>query len=198
MQVSFACTDHGLKAPRNGEHSKQNATSPNTASQARARFRTVALIARSLGSFTHRYHHSLKESTAKLTGMKYRYVNCRGWRRVRRKEEVCLVSLLFSMLFPVSQCMVWKALTVLIVRKRNKFERKHKMIKWKKMAGGKKMKLCEQWQVMSGMVCVCECVEKDRQKKGQIFFKYANLLASLIPQLLAQQSYDLGQFMLLA
>uniref|UniRef100_A0A669C1G6 Voltage-gated potassium channel subunit beta-1 n=1 Tax=Oreochromis niloticus TaxID=8128 RepID=A0A669C1G6_ORENI len=70
MQVSFACTDHGLKAPRNGEHSKQNATSPNTASQARARFRTVALIARSLGSFTHRYHHSLKESTAKLTGMK--------------------------------------------------------------------------------------------------------------------------------
>lgn len=74
MQVSFACTDHGLKAPRNGEHSKQNATSPNTASQARARFRTVALIARSLGSFTHRYHHNLKESTAKLTGMKYRYV----------------------------------------------------------------------------------------------------------------------------
>lgn len=75
MQVSFACTDHGLKAPRNGEHSKQNATSPNTTSQARARFRTVALIARSLGSFTHRYHHNLKESTAKLTGMKYRYVD---------------------------------------------------------------------------------------------------------------------------
>lgn len=75
MQVSFACTDHGLKAPRNGEHSKQSATSPNTASQARARFRTVALIARSLGSFTHRYHHNLKESTAKLTGMKYRYVD---------------------------------------------------------------------------------------------------------------------------
>ncbi|MEQ2231969.1 hypothetical protein ILYODFUR_006190 [Ilyodon furcidens] len=74
MQVSFACTDHGLKAPRNGEHSKQNATSPNTTSHARARFRTVALIARSLGSFTHRYHHNLKESTAKLTGMKYRYV----------------------------------------------------------------------------------------------------------------------------
>ncbi|TNN28142.1 Voltage-gated potassium channel subunit beta-1 [Liparis tanakae] len=74
MQVSFACTDHGLKAPRNGEHSKQSAASPNTASKARARFRTVALIARSLGSFTHRYHHNLKESTAKLTGMKYRYV----------------------------------------------------------------------------------------------------------------------------
>lgn len=79
MQVSFACTDHGLKAPRNGEHNKQNATSPNTTSQARARFRTVALIARSLGSFTHRYHHNLKESTAKLTGMKYRYVDPWWW-----------------------------------------------------------------------------------------------------------------------
>lgn len=97
MQVSFACTDHGLKAPRNGEHSKQNATSPNTASQARARFRTVALIARSLGSFTHRYHHNLKESTAKLTGMKYRYVD--WWWRLCEKVEwgrrrgVCLVEL---------------------------------------------------------------------------------------------------------
>lgn len=86
MQVSFACTDHGLKAPRNGEHSKQNATSPNTASQARARFRTVALIARSLGSFTHRYHHNLKESTAKLTGMKYRYVPW-SWRLLERVES---------------------------------------------------------------------------------------------------------------
>uniref|UniRef100_A0A3Q2Z5S1 Voltage-gated potassium channel subunit beta-1 n=1 Tax=Hippocampus comes TaxID=109280 RepID=A0A3Q2Z5S1_HIPCM len=80
MQVSFACTDHGLKAPRNGEHSKQNTTSPNTTSQARARFRTVALIARSLGSFTHRYHHNLKESTAKLTGMKYRNLGKSGLR----------------------------------------------------------------------------------------------------------------------
>ena len=73
MQVSFACTDHGLKAPRANEPTKQNTASPNTASAARARFRTVALIARSLGSFTHRHHISLKESTGKLTGMKYRY-----------------------------------------------------------------------------------------------------------------------------
>lgn len=73
MQVSFACTDHGLKAPRTSEPNKQNTSSPNTASAARARFRTVALIARSLGSFTHRHHISLKESTGKLTGMKYRY-----------------------------------------------------------------------------------------------------------------------------
>uniref|UniRef100_A0A8C2KA09 Potassium voltage-gated channel, shaker-related subfamily, beta member 1 b n=1 Tax=Cyprinus carpio TaxID=7962 RepID=A0A8C2KA09_CYPCA len=68
MQVSFACTDHGLKAPRSSEPNKQNTSSPNTASAARARFRTVALIARSLGSFTHRHHISLKESTGKLTG----------------------------------------------------------------------------------------------------------------------------------
>lgn len=100
MQVSFACTDHGLKAPRNGEHNKQNATSPNSTSQARARFRTVALIARSLGSFTHRYHHNLKESTAKLTGMKYRYVD--RWWCEKRKGVFSL--LLFSLL-PLNTCL---------------------------------------------------------------------------------------------
>uniref|UniRef100_A0A4W4EM90 Potassium voltage-gated channel subfamily A regulatory beta subunit 1b n=1 Tax=Electrophorus electricus TaxID=8005 RepID=A0A4W4EM90_ELEEL len=47
MQVSFACTDHGLK--RSSEPNKQNTSSPNPTSAARARFRTVALIARSLG-----------------------------------------------------------------------------------------------------------------------------------------------------
>uniref|UniRef100_A0A8C1HX35 Potassium voltage-gated channel, shaker-related subfamily, beta member 1 b n=1 Tax=Cyprinus carpio carpio TaxID=630221 RepID=A0A8C1HX35_CYPCA len=80
MQVSFACTDHGLKAPRSSEPNKQNTSSPNTASAARARFRTVALIARSLGSFTHRHHISLKESTGKLTGMKYRNLGKSGLR----------------------------------------------------------------------------------------------------------------------
>ncbi|RXN12324.1 PAS domain-containing serine threonine- kinase [Labeo rohita] len=80
MQVSFACTDHGLKAPRTSEPNKQNTSSPNTASAARARFRTVALIARSLGSFTHRHHISLKESTGKLTGMKYRNLGKSGLR----------------------------------------------------------------------------------------------------------------------
>lgn len=41
---------------------------------------------------------------------------------------------------------------------------------------------------MSGMLCVC--VKKERQKSTDMgfFSKYANLLASLIPQLLAQQS----------
>uniref|UniRef100_A0A8D0DAX7 Voltage-gated potassium channel subunit beta-1 n=1 Tax=Sander lucioperca TaxID=283035 RepID=A0A8D0DAX7_SANLU len=69
MQVSIACTDHNLKRG-NGDHSK-SATSPNVVNQARAKFRTVAIIARSFGSFTPR-HISLKESTGKHTGMKYR------------------------------------------------------------------------------------------------------------------------------
>uniref|UniRef100_A0A3B4FWK7 Voltage-gated potassium channel subunit beta-1 n=1 Tax=Pundamilia nyererei TaxID=303518 RepID=A0A3B4FWK7_9CICH len=72
MQVSIACTDHNLKRG-NGDHSKQSATSPNVVNQARAKFRTVAIIARSFGSFTPR-HISLKESTGKHTGMKYRCV----------------------------------------------------------------------------------------------------------------------------
>ncbi|XP_057191056.1 voltage-gated potassium channel subunit beta-1 isoform X2 [Triplophysa rosa] len=81
MQVSFACTDHGLKAPRSSEPNKQNTSSPNTASAARTRFRTVALIARSLGSLTHRHAQiSLKESTGKLTGMKYRNLGKSGLR----------------------------------------------------------------------------------------------------------------------
>uniref|UniRef100_A0A8D2P209 Voltage-gated potassium channel subunit beta-1 n=1 Tax=Zosterops lateralis melanops TaxID=1220523 RepID=A0A8D2P209_ZOSLA len=73
MQVSIACTDHNLK--RNGEErliSKQNTTAPNVVNAARAKFRTVAIIARSLGTFTPQHHISLKESTAKQTGMKYR------------------------------------------------------------------------------------------------------------------------------
>ncbi|KAG8002130.1 Voltage-gated potassium channel subunit beta-1 [Nibea albiflora] len=44
MQVSIACTDHNLKRG-NGDHSKQSATSPNVVNQARAKFRTVAIIA---------------------------------------------------------------------------------------------------------------------------------------------------------
>ncbi|GAA6083685.1 voltage-gated potassium channel subunit beta-1a isoform X3 [Tachysurus ichikawai] len=71
MQVSIACTEHNLKG-RNGEHGKQSATSPNVVNAARAKFRTVAIIARSFGSFTPRHHISLKESTGKHTGMKYR------------------------------------------------------------------------------------------------------------------------------
>uniref|UniRef100_A0A8C1GHH8 Voltage-gated potassium channel subunit beta-1 n=1 Tax=Cyprinus carpio TaxID=7962 RepID=A0A8C1GHH8_CYPCA len=74
MQVSIACTDHNLKG-RNGDHGKTNTTSPNVVNAARAKFRTVAIIARSFGSFTPRHHISLKESTGKLTGMKYRYVS---------------------------------------------------------------------------------------------------------------------------
>ncbi|KAG7276896.1 hypothetical protein CRUP_034772 [Coryphaenoides rupestris] len=79
MQVSIACTDHNLKRG-NGDHSKQNATSPNVVNQARAKFRTVAIIARSFGSFNPRHHISLKESTGKHTGMKYRNLGKSGLR----------------------------------------------------------------------------------------------------------------------
>jgi potassium voltage-gated channel Shaker-related subfamily A beta protein 1 len=75
MQVSIACTEHNLKS-RNGEDrllSKQSSTAPNVVNAARAKFRTVAIIGRSLGTFTPQHHISLKESTAKQTGMKYRY-----------------------------------------------------------------------------------------------------------------------------
>lgn len=98
MQVSIACTDHNLKRG-NGDHSKQSATSPNVVNQARAKFRTVAIIARSFGSFTPR-HISLKESTGKHTGMKYRCV------RVCVNNVQCTKATLFSCVsisFTVSQ-----------------------------------------------------------------------------------------------
>uniref|UniRef100_A0A8B9G1X1 Potassium voltage-gated channel subfamily A member regulatory beta subunit 1 n=1 Tax=Amazona collaria TaxID=241587 RepID=A0A8B9G1X1_9PSIT len=82
MQVSIACTEHNLKS-RNGEDrliSKQNTTTPNVVNAARAKFRTVAIIARSLGTFTPQHHISLKESTAKQTGMKYRNLGKSGLR----------------------------------------------------------------------------------------------------------------------
>uniref|UniRef100_A0A803K0Q2 Potassium channel, voltage-gated subfamily A regulatory beta subunit 1 n=1 Tax=Xenopus tropicalis TaxID=8364 RepID=A0A803K0Q2_XENTR len=81
MQVSIACTEHNLKS-RNGDdrHSKQNSSGPNVVNSARARFRTVAIIARSLGTFTPQHHISLKESTAKQTGMKYRNLGKSGLR----------------------------------------------------------------------------------------------------------------------
>ncbi|MEE6501104.1 hypothetical protein FKM82_004066 [Ascaphus truei] len=81
MQVSIACTEHNLKS-RTGEdrHGKQNSAAPHAVSAARARFRTVAIIARSLGTFTPQHHISLKESTAKQTGMKYRNLGKSGLR----------------------------------------------------------------------------------------------------------------------
>uniref|UniRef100_A0A3B1IHF6 Potassium voltage-gated channel subfamily A regulatory beta subunit 1 n=1 Tax=Astyanax mexicanus TaxID=7994 RepID=A0A3B1IHF6_ASTMX len=79
MQVSIACTEHSLKG-RNGDHVKQSSTSPSVVNAARAKFRTVAIIARSFGSFTPRHHISLKESTGKHTGMKYRNLGKSGLR----------------------------------------------------------------------------------------------------------------------
>uniref|UniRef100_A0A8B9KK05 NADP-dependent oxidoreductase domain-containing protein n=1 Tax=Astyanax mexicanus TaxID=7994 RepID=A0A8B9KK05_ASTMX len=81
MQVSIACTEHSLKG-RNGDHVKQSSTSPSVVNAARAKFRTVAIIARSFGSFTPRHHISLKESTGKHTGMKYRNLGKSGLRNI--------------------------------------------------------------------------------------------------------------------
>ncbi|XP_071214082.1 voltage-gated potassium channel subunit beta-1-like isoform X2 [Salvelinus alpinus] len=75
MQVSIACTDAHMKRG-NGDH--KNTSSPGNA--ARAKFRTVAIIARSFGAFAPRHHISLKESTGKLTGMKYRNLGKSGLR----------------------------------------------------------------------------------------------------------------------
>ncbi|XP_052324860.1 voltage-gated potassium channel subunit beta-1-like [Oncorhynchus keta] len=75
MQVSIACTDPHMKRG-NGDH--KNTSSPGNA--ARAKFRTVAIIARSFGAFAPRHHISLKESTGKLTGMKYRNLGKSGLR----------------------------------------------------------------------------------------------------------------------
>ncbi|KAJ7995369.1 hypothetical protein DPEC_G00243850 [Dallia pectoralis] len=72
MQVSIACTDPHMKRG-NGDH--KNATSPGNA--VRTKFRTVAIIARSFGAFAPQHHISLKESTGKLTGMKYRVTQLR-------------------------------------------------------------------------------------------------------------------------
>ncbi|KAL4824261.1 hypothetical protein H8958_017524 [Nasalis larvatus] len=100
MQVSIACTEHNLKS-RNGEDrllSKQSSTAPNVVNAARAKFRTVAIIARSLGTFTPQHHISLKESTAKQTGMKYSYGNMMLLERAELTDmHNCSVKLVYEM-----------------------------------------------------------------------------------------------------
>lgn len=112
------------------------------------------------------------------------------WREESEEERgaLLIVSLLLSPLFSVSQCVVWKALIIFTVRKKKRIWKKTQDNKVEKREEGKK------WRYVSGDrwwvgCCVCVSRKKDRKVQTWVFFsKYANLLASLIPQLLAQQS----------
>nr|XP_056720882.1 voltage-gated potassium channel subunit beta-2 isoform X1 [Euleptes europaea] len=77
MQVSFVCSDHNIKG-RSAEDrlNRQNASSPST----RGRFRTVAMVARSLGHLSMQHAPSSSESSVKQPGMKYRNLGKSGLR----------------------------------------------------------------------------------------------------------------------
>lgn len=72
MQVSFVCSEHGLKGRGPDERlGRPSASSPSLAT--RGRFRTVAMVARSLGQLSVQSHPSTGDASVKQPGMKYRY-----------------------------------------------------------------------------------------------------------------------------
>lgn len=72
MQVSFVCSEHGLKGRGPDERlGRPAASSPSLAT--RGRFRTVAMVARSLGQLSVQSHPSTGDASMKQPGMKYRY-----------------------------------------------------------------------------------------------------------------------------
>ncbi|XP_029434869.1 voltage-gated potassium channel subunit beta-2 isoform X3 [Rhinatrema bivittatum] len=79
MQVSFACSEHSLKT-RSAEDrlNRQNASSPSLG--ARTKFRTVAIVARSLGQLSVQNGPSPSDSSMKQPGMKYRNLGKSGLR----------------------------------------------------------------------------------------------------------------------
>lgn len=71
MQVSFACSEHGLKGRGPDERpGRPAASSPSLGS--RGRFRAVAMVARSLGQLSVQSHSSTHDASVKQPGMNYR------------------------------------------------------------------------------------------------------------------------------
>ncbi|RXM98845.1 Voltage-gated potassium channel subunit beta-1 [Acipenser ruthenus] len=71
MQVSFVCSDHGLKNRSTEDRlSRQNASSPSMGT--RSKFRAVAMVARSLGHLTVQNVPSSSDCSMKTPGMQYR------------------------------------------------------------------------------------------------------------------------------
>lgn len=71
MQVSFACSEHGLKARGPDERlGRPAASSPSLG--ARGRFRAMAMVARSLGQLSVQSHPSASDASMKQPGMNYR------------------------------------------------------------------------------------------------------------------------------
>lgn len=72
MQVSFACSEHSLKARGPEERlNRPAASSPSPGT--RGRFRTVAMVARSLGQLSVQSAPGTSNTSTQQAGMKYRY-----------------------------------------------------------------------------------------------------------------------------
>lgn len=93
MQVSFVCSEHGLKGRGPEERlGRPAASSPSLGS--RSHFRAVAMVARSLGQLSVQSLLSTGEASVVHPGMKYRYAargGCAGWGLPShpRLEELC-------------------------------------------------------------------------------------------------------------
>lgn len=109
MQVSFACSEHGLKT-RSAEDrlNRQNVSSPSLA--ARTKFRAVAMVARSLGHLSVQNVPSPSEASLRQPGMKYRYgTGRRGDRTVTLPihSYICVrLSAAALVGYPRSSCML--------------------------------------------------------------------------------------------
>lgn len=79
MQVSFVCSEHSLKARGPEERlGRPAASSPSPGT--RGRFRTVAMVARSLGQLSVQSVPSTNDDgRVKQAGMKYRYGGASCW-----------------------------------------------------------------------------------------------------------------------